>query len=197
MAALAIVRKSARLAAGVVSRVMGLDLAHALHERKLSFLRHCVEVLHHKEKVSVWAVGIFSTGECALVLHACCSWRWRSVGGNLCIAGRSVVPLRRTESSSPLNGGRGRRRGLCRGVASCRGRAKRKASCRGGDPLWLWRSDRRGLGRRGKENGDLRLDKGLALLPVAELGVEGLHSGAEVRPHYEGDVDRPLRTLGT
>ena len=65
------------------------------------------------------------------------------------------------------------------------------------DPLWLWRSDRRGLGRRGKENGDLRLDKGLALLPVAEFGVEGLHSGAEVRPHYEGDVDRPLRTLGT
>ena len=39
-AALAIVRESARLAAGVVSMVMWLDLAHALHERKLSVLRH-------------------------------------------------------------------------------------------------------------------------------------------------------------
>ena len=92
-AALAIVRKSARLAAGVVSRVMWLDLAHALHERKLSLLRHCVEVLHHEEKVSVWAVGIFSTGECALVLLACCSWRWRSMGGHLCSAGNPGYSL--------------------------------------------------------------------------------------------------------
>ena len=80
---------------------MWLDLAHALHERKLSFLRHCVDVWHHKEKVSVWGVGIFSTRECALVLLACCSWRWRSVGGHSCSAGRSVVPLRRMESPAP------------------------------------------------------------------------------------------------
>ena len=62
--------------------------------------------------------------------------------------------------------------------------------------MWLRWSDSRGLGRRGEENGDLRLDKGLAIRPVADLGVEGLHAGAEVRPHQEGDVDRTLRPPG-
>ena len=83
MAALAIVRKSASLATGVVSGDMWMDVAHALHERKLSVPRQSVEVLHHKAKVSVWGVGIFSTGECALVLLARCSWCWRSVEGAL------------------------------------------------------------------------------------------------------------------
>ena len=58
-----------------------------------------------------------------------------------------------------------------------------------------WGSNSRGLGRLGEENGDLRLDKGLAIRPVADLGVEGLHAGAEVRPHQEGDVDSPRQQV--
>ena len=91
--------------------------------------------------------------------------------------------LDRRGSSSLLSRGRERGRGL----------GRRRANRRGGDPLWLNWGDSRGLGRWGEENEDLRLDKGLAIRPVADLGVEGLHAGAEVRPHQEGDVDRTLR----
>ena len=156
-------------------------VAHALHERKLRVRGQGVEVLHDMAKVCVWDVGIVSTGECALALladlHGCRCWR--SEAGLLRNACRGVALLRRMAvrgSNSPA---------LNRKRSGGGAWAGRRASCREvGDLPCLWRSDRRGLGRlMGEENGDLRLDKGLALRPVAELGVEGLHSGAEVRPH--------------
>ena len=92
-------------------------------------------------KVCVWAVGIFNTGECALALlaylHGCKCLR-SVAAGHLCSACRGVALLMRRmagrRSDPPLNRGRERRRGLGRR------RARRRASCRGGDLLWLWRS---------------------------------------------------------
>ena len=194
---LARARGSVGLTAGVVKGIR-IGVAHALHERTLSLRGQGVEVPHDMEEVVVGAVvEIVSTRVSALALLADIHGdraRWGAVGLVVCSARRGAVLLRKKAgrgSSAPLG-----RTPLRRGRWKGRGLGRRRASRRGGDPKWHWRSDSRGLGRLGEENGDLGLDKGLAISSAGDLWVEGLHAGAEVRPHQEGDVDRALRPPG-
>ena len=82
------------------------------------------------------------------------------------------------------------RRGRERGGAWARPQEEGQLEGRG-PPVALMERQH-GARSSGRENGDLRLDKGLAIRPVADLWVEGLHAGAKVRPHQDGDVDRVL-----
>ena len=74
-----------------------------------------------------------------------------------------------------------------------RDRGKVMGSClwarsRGGGLRLLFLGRGRRIFHPGEEDRDLRLDEGVAILFVADLGVEGLHAGAKVGSHYEVDV---------
>ena len=62
--------------------------------------------------------------------------------------------------------------------------------------LLLFLGRGRGIFRPGEEDRDLRLHESLAILSVADLGVEGLHAGAKVGSHYEVDAELYLCALG-